>query len=166
MHSELLCQLLSYGAYLCSSIYPYGRSQSSLPVWHYLRYFSGCKAAFSYGPFLFWKTRCVTIGGMARTQPQLDDNGSIGDSLACGKLSLFPTTQNRVTGIHGVWAYGDYWETKCGREWQPLSCTSSFRYLMHFGVVCTVPAFGAEVPWVVVFITTWKWWLKIVEICI
>lgn len=157
MCSEL-CQLLSCSACLCRSIYLYALSvwgQRSLAVWHYLRYFFGHKAAFFCGPFLFWKTCCVMIGGMARTQPQLDANSTIGDSPACGKLSWFLTTQKRVAGIHVVWkrAYGNYWETECGEEWQPLSCTSSSHYPVHFGVVCTDPVSRTEVLWLVAFTT-------------
>lgn len=52
----------------------------SLPVWHYLRYFSGNKVAISCGLYLLWKTHFVTMEGRAGTQPSL--------GLACGELKF------------------------------------------------------------------------------
>lgn len=52
----------------------------SLPVWHYLRYFSGSKAAFSCEPYLLWKTHFVTMEGRAGTQPRLGHIKSFSDS--------------------------------------------------------------------------------------
>lgn len=92
--SKLLSQLLSYCTWLCwsvscmSSLSEFTASCHSLPVWHYLRYFSGSKAPFFCGPYLLWKTHFVTMQGRSGTRPQLGHICSFNNSLAHSELKF------------------------------------------------------------------------------
>lgn len=114
-------------------------SYHSLPVWHYLRYFSGSKAPFSSGPYLLWKTHFVTMEGRAGTQPPLGHTCSFSDSGMWWAEVCFRPHQREWLEVMGC-GRGFMGLTgkldDCGIEWQPVSymffsLSHAFRSCLH-----------------------------------
>lgn len=104
----------------------------SLPVWHYLRYFSGSKAAFSCGPYLLWKTRFVTMEGRAGTQPPLGHIKSFSDSgMQWAEVCFWPHKGEWLKLVGCGREFTGFTGKLCGIEPQPLSFLYMFLSLSH-----------------------------------